>query len=70
MSKVQDDVLHKTFKYSGTVIGHGKRMVNGKSLPTLKVRLVSSVMDGQGIVMEDLASRWVRSNIEDGFKLS
>lgn len=68
MFKAEDDVLHKMFKYSGTVIGHGQRLVNGSYLPTLRVRLASSVIDSQGMVVEDLVSRWTRSNIEDDLR--
>lgn len=65
MFKTEDYVLHRIFRYSGTVIGYGRRLVNGNYLPTLKVRLSSSVIESQGIVVEDLTSRWMRSNIED-----
>lgn len=68
MFKAEDYVLHKMFKYSGTVIGFGRRLVNGSYLPTIRVRLSSSVIDSQGMVVEDLVSRWTRSNIEDDIR--
>lgn len=68
MFKAEDYVLHRMFRYSGTVIGYGRRLVNGNYLPTLKVRLSSSVIESQGIVVEDLTSRWIRSNIEDDIR--
>jgi len=68
MFKTEDYVLHKMFKYSGTVIGCGRRLVNGSYLPTLRVRLSSSVIDSQNMVVEDLTSRWTRSNIEDDLR--
>lgn len=68
MFKTEDYVLHKVFKYSGTVISCGQRLVNGSYLPTLRVRLACSVIDSQAMVVEDLASRWQRSNIEDDLR--
>lgn len=68
MFKAEDYVLHTMFKYSGTVIGYGRRLVNGSYLPTLRVRLASSMIDSQGMVLEDLVSRWTRSNIEDDLR--
>jgi hypothetical protein len=68
MFRTEDYVLHRMFRYSGTVIGYGRRLVNGNYMPTLKVRLASSVVASQGIIVEDLTSRWVRSNIEDDLK--
>ncbi|WP_416672543.1 hypothetical protein [Egbenema bharatensis] len=68
MFKTEDYVLHRRFRYSGTVTGYGQRLVDGNYLQTLKVRLASSVMDSQEIIVEDLTSRWIRSNIEDDLK--
>jgi hypothetical protein len=68
MFKTEDYVLHRRFRYAGTVTGYGQRLVDGNYMPTLKVRLSSSVMDSQGIIVEDLTSRWIRSNIEDDLK--
>lgn len=63
--KIEDYVLHKTVGHAGTVVGFGKRLVNGKYLPTLKVRLPSSVINSKGMLVEDLVSNWKRANIED-----
>jgi hypothetical protein len=63
--KLEDYVLHKTIGHAGTVIGYGKRLVDGNYLPTLKVRLSSSVINSRGMLVEDLISSWRRSNIED-----
>ncbi|PSB11745.1 hypothetical protein C7B61_22090 [filamentous cyanobacterium CCP1] len=68
MFRTEDYVLHRMFRYSGTVIGYGRRLVDGNYMPTLKVRLSSSVVESQDIIVEDLTSRWVRSNIEDDLR--
>jgi hypothetical protein len=64
MVKARSYVLHKTIRRTGTVVGHGCRLVNGAYLPTLKVRLVSQTLNREGIVVEDLASQWLYSNRE------
>jgi hypothetical protein len=65
--KVEDYVLHKTIGHAGTVIGYGRRLVNGTYVPTLKVRLSSSVITSKGMLVEDLVGNWSRANIEDDF---
>lgn len=67
--KIEDYVLHKTVGHAGTVVGYGQRLVNGNYLPTLKVRLPSSVIDSKGMLVEDLVSNWKRANIEDDMVL-
>lgn len=63
--KIEDYVLHKTVGHAGTVVGYGQRLVDGNYLPTLKVRLPSSVITSKGMLVEDLVSTWKRANIED-----
>ena len=63
--KIEDYVLHRTVGHAGTVVGYGQRLVNGNYLPTLKVRLPSSVINSEGMLVEDLISNWKRANIED-----
>lgn len=67
--KIEDYVLHKTVGHAGTVVGYGQRLVNGNYLPTLKVRLPSSVINSPGMLVEDLVSNWKRANIEDDMVL-
>lgn len=64
--KIEDYVLHKMLGHAGTVVRFGQRLVNGNYLPTLKVRLPSSVINSKGMLVEDLVSNWKRANIEDG----
>ncbi|GAB4370235.1 MAG: hypothetical protein Kow00121_10770 [Elainellaceae cyanobacterium] len=60
MFRTEDYVLHRMFRYSGMVIGYGRRLVNGNYVPTLKVRLVNHALNRRKIVVEDVTSHWVR----------
>jgi hypothetical protein len=54
--KIEDYVIHKTARYAGTVVIYGKRLVDGKYITTLQVRLRSRLAGRKGVLVEDLVS--------------